>query len=147
MDRNKIPHDSHHLWVPLGASKMISEPTVPLAQATHLVKISTISKRTKSSFQLSLVTEEFHPVHPIWFPSLWQVRCKPCTYIAPTPTLSLNSPKRDFTWPTLLGVPSGASKTIFEPMVRSTQTAHLSWVKIGTISKRTQASFHLSLIT
>jgi hypothetical protein len=52
----KLPHDSHHLGVPLGASKMIFEPTVRSAQATHLVKISTISKRTKPSFHLSLVT-------------------------------------------------------------------------------------------
>jgi hypothetical protein len=32
-------------------------------------------------------------------------------------------------------VPSGASKTISEPMVRSKQTVHLSCIKIGTISK------------
>ena len=36
--------------------------------------------------------------------------------------------------PCHLGVPSGASKTISNPMVRSTQTAHLSCVKISTIS-------------
>jgi hypothetical protein len=29
----------------------------------------------------------------------------------------------------------GASKTIFEPMVHSAQTMHLSYVKISTISK------------
>jgi hypothetical protein len=39
------------------------------------------------------------------------------------------------------GVPSGASKMISEPVVRSTQTLHLSYVKIGTISnKLNQAS-------
>ena len=36
---------------------------------------------------------------------------------------------------------------ISEPMVRSTQTVHLSCVKISTLSKRTELSFHLSLIT
>jgi hypothetical protein len=36
---------------------------------------------------------------------------------------------------------------IFELMVHFTQTAHLSCVKISTISKRTQTSFHLCLIT
>jgi hypothetical protein len=34
-----------------------------------------------------------------------------------------------------LGVPSGASKTIYEPMVCSTQSVHLSYAKISTISK------------
>jgi hypothetical protein len=37
--------------------------------------------------------------------------------------------------PRHLGVPSSTSKMLFEPMVRSTQTVHLSCVKISTISK------------
>jgi hypothetical protein len=36
--------------------------------------------------------------------------------------------------PRHLGVPSGASKIISEPMVRLTQTVHLSCIKISTIS-------------
>jgi hypothetical protein len=82
-----------------------------------------------------------------WFLSLWYVQAKLCTYIAPTLTLSSNEPKRDSTLPTHLGVPLGASKTITEPMECSAQTMHLSCVKISTISKRTQTSFHLSLVT
>jgi hypothetical protein len=46
-----------------------------------------------------------------------------------------------------LGVPSGASKMIFEPTVRSTHDVQLSWVKVSTIFKQTESSFHLSLIT
>jgi len=46
-----------------------------------------------------------------------------------------------------LGVPSGVSKMIFEHMVRSTQTMHLSCIKISTISKQTELSYHLSLFT
>ena len=46
-----------------------------------------------------------------------------------------------------LGVPSGASKMISKPMVCLTQTMHRSCVKISTISKRTETSFHLSLVT
>jgi hypothetical protein len=84
---------------------------------------------------------------PKRFSSLWYVRRKPCTYIAPTLTLSPNGPKRDSTWPTHLGVPSGASKTISEHMVRLVQTTQLSCVKISTMSKWTQASLHLSLVT
>jgi hypothetical protein len=44
-----------------------------------------------------------------------------------------------------LGVPSGVSKTIYKPMIRSAQTVHLSCIKISTISKWTETSFHLSL--
>ena len=40
--------------------------------------------------------------------------------------------------PRHLGVPSGASKMISEPMVRSAQTVHLSCVKVSTISKQTE---------
>jgi hypothetical protein len=32
-------------------------------------------------------------------------------------------------------------------MTRSAQTVHLSWIKISTISKWTETSFHLSLVT
>jgi hypothetical protein len=36
--------------------------------------------------------------------------------------------------PCHLGVPSGASKMISDPLVRSAQTMHLSCIKISTIS-------------
>ena len=39
----------------------------------------------------------------------------------------------------------GVSKWIFEHMVRSLQTVHLSCIKISTISKQIEPSFHLSL--
>jgi hypothetical protein len=39
-----------------------------------------------------------------------------------------------------LGVPSGVSKTISKPMLRSTQTVHLYCVRISTISKWTKFS-------
>ena len=45
------------------------------------------------------------------------------------------------------GAPSGACKMISEPMVHLVQTVHLSCVKITTISKQTEVSFHLRLIT
>jgi hypothetical protein len=35
---------------------------------------------------------------------------------------------------------------LFEPMVRLTQTVHLSSVKISTMSERTETSFLLSLV-
>jgi hypothetical protein len=168
---------------------------VRLAQTVHLycTKISTISKQTKMSFHLTLVTWEYHRVCPKWFMSLWYVWQKPCPYLAPTLIVSPNRPKRDSTWPTSprssigcvqndfwaygrfgtnhapilhgnwhclqmdrheitydphhLEVPSGASKMISEPMVCLAQTVHLPCDKIATISKWTETSFHLSLIT
>ena len=54
MDWNEIPLDPRHLEVPSGASKMFSEPMVRSAQTVHLSwdKISTISKRTETSFHI-----------------------------------------------------------------------------------------------
>jgi hypothetical protein len=49
--------------------------------------------------------------------------------------------------PRHLGVPSGASITISEAMVYLTQTVHLSCTETNTVSKRTETSFHLSLVT
>ena len=66
-----------------------------------------------------------------------------CTTITP----SRNGPNEIPHDPLRQGVPSGASKTILEPMVPSAQTVHLSCIKINTISKWTETSFHLSLVT
>jgi hypothetical protein len=45
-----------------------------------------------------------------------------------------------------IGDPSGVSKIISDPMLRSAQTVHLSCVKVSTISKQTKTSIHLSLV-
>jgi hypothetical protein len=64
------------------------------------VKISTISKQTKTSIHLSLVTSEYHPVRPKWF-SEPMVRFAQTVHLsAPTLTLSSNEPKLDSKWPT-----------------------------------------------
>jgi hypothetical protein len=82
-----------------GASKTIFEPMAHSAQTVHLsyVKISTISKQTKMSFHLSLVTLKYHQVRPKRLQSLWYVWRKPCTYLPLTLTPSPNGPKRDLT--------------------------------------------------
>jgi hypothetical protein len=49
--------------------------------------------------------------------------------------------------PLHLGVPSGVSKMIYDVVVCSAQTMRLSCVKTSTISKRTESSIHLSLVT
>jgi hypothetical protein len=52
MDQNEIRHDPRHLGVLLVASKMISKPLECSVQTMHwsCVKVSTIPKRTKTSF-------------------------------------------------------------------------------------------------
>jgi hypothetical protein len=98
---------------------------VHLAQTVHLscIKISTISKRTEMSFQLSLVTSKYHWVRQILFMepmvrlaqtmhlpctdintiskrtetrflTLWYIWRKPCNYLASTLIPSWNRPKR-----------------------------------------------------
>jgi hypothetical protein len=58
MDRNALPLEPHHLRVPSGASKMISEPMVCLAQTVHLscTDINTVFKWTETRFDMTHVT-------------------------------------------------------------------------------------------
>jgi hypothetical protein len=42
-----------------------------------------------------------------------------------------------------LGAPSGASKTISEPMVRLVQIMHLSCINTNGVSKQTETRFHM----
>jgi hypothetical protein len=101
MDRNELSLEPCHLGVPSGASNAIFEPMLCLAQTVHLscLKISTISKWTKTSFHLSLVTSEYHQVCLNRFLSLWYVWCKPCTYLTLTLTSSPSGLIQDSTWP------------------------------------------------
>jgi hypothetical protein len=103
-------------------------PMVCLVQTVHLscTNTNTVSKRTKTRFHITHVTYEFHQVRPKLFTSLWYFQCKPCTYLVSRLALSPNRPNRAPPDPCHLGLPSGASKTIYEPMVRLTQTEHLS---------------------
>ena len=100
-----------------------------LVQTIHLSCTNTnnISKRTETRFHITHVTYEFQCMHPKWLLSQWYIRFKLCTYLASRLALSLNEIPHD---PRHLGVPSGASRRISEPMVRSVQTVHLSCVKI-----------------
>jgi hypothetical protein len=79
--------------------------------------------------------------------SLCYVWHKLCTYLALTLPLSSNGLNEIPHDPRHLGVASGASKTISEPMVRLAQSVHQSCIKISAISKQTEMSFHLSLTT
>jgi hypothetical protein len=94
---------------------------------TYLASRLTLSPNGPS-FHLSLVTSEYHWVRPKRFLSRWYVWHKLCIYLAPTLTLSPNEKKWDFTRPTSPRSSSSGSKMILEPMVRLTQTVHLSCV-------------------
>jgi hypothetical protein len=49
--------------------------------------------------------------------------------------------------PCHLGVPSGASKSVSEAMVRLVQTVDLSCTDTNTISKRTKTRFYMTHVT
>jgi hypothetical protein len=146
---NRALADPRHQEVPSGASKTIYEPMVRLTQTEHLscTDTNTISKRTKTRFHTTHVTYEFHRVRPKLFMSLWYVQCKPCTYLASRLALSPNGPNRAPPDPRHLGVPLGASKMIYDPMVRLTQTKHLSCTDANTVSKHIETRFHMTHVT
>jgi hypothetical protein len=75
-------------------------------------------------------------VRPKRFMSLCNVWHKLCTYLAPKLTLSLTDQNKILHDPRQLGVPSGVSEMISEPVVCLVQTVHLSCVKITTIPNR-----------
>jgi hypothetical protein len=149
MDRTKLPLEPRHIGVPSSASKTISMPMVCSVQTVHLscTDTSTVSKRTKTRFHTTHVTYEFHRVRPKLFMSLRFVPCKPCTYLASSLALSPNRPNRAPPDPRHLEVASGPSKTIYEPMVRLTQTEHLSCTNANTMSKQIKTRFYMTHIT
>jgi hypothetical protein len=147
----------------------MSEPMLRSTQTVHLscVKISIISKQIKISFHLSLVNAPkltLSPKRKKWnskWPTsprssigcvqndVWAyvtfdanrspILCEDTHYIQTNRNeLSLQPHHR--------GVPSGASKTIFEPLVRLAQTVHLSCTDTNTVSKR-KVRFHMTRVT
>jgi hypothetical protein len=79
---------------------------------------STMSKWTKTRFHMTHVTYEFHRVSPKLFIRIWFIRWNPYTCLVSGLALSPNGLNRAPPDPRLLGVPSGASKMIYEPMLR-----------------------------
>jgi hypothetical protein len=79
--------------------------------------------------------------------SLLYIQCKPCTYLVSRLALSLNALNRAPPDSRHLVLPSGASKMIYEPMVRLTQTEHLSYTDANTVSKQIEKRFHMTHVT
>jgi hypothetical protein len=149
MDQTELPLKSCLLGVPSSVSKTISMPMVCSVQTVHLscTDTNTASKRTEKRFHMTHVTYEFHRVRPKLFMSLWYTKCKRCNYIALRLVLSPNRLNRAPLGPHHLGVPSGVSKTFYEPMVRLMQTEHLSCTDANTVSKQIQTRFHMTHLT
>ena len=113
----------------------------------YCVKIRTTSKRTETSFRLSVITYEYHWVRPNDFRAYGTfdanhvVILRQDYHYLQTDRNELPLELRH------LGVPSDTSKTIFEPMVRLAQTIHLSCTDTNTVSERTEARFHVTHVT
>jgi hypothetical protein len=120
-----------------------------LAQTAHLscTDTNTISKWTKTIFDMSLVTQENNQVRPKQFYSQWYIWRNPCAYPTPTLTPSPNGLKQELIWPTSSRSSIEHVQINSEPIVCSVQTVHLSFIMISTISKLTDMSFDLSLVT
>jgi hypothetical protein len=111
------------------------------------VKNSTISKRTETSIHLSLVAYKYHLVRSKWFLRLWYVWRKPCTYLAPILTLSLNGPKWDFTWPTSPRCSIGCIQNDFWAYGMFSAKPCTNLAPILRLSKRTEMRFHMTHVT
>jgi hypothetical protein len=104
-------------------------------QTVHLscVKISTISKCTKMSFRLSLITSEYHRVHQKRFLSLWYVRCKLRTYLVSRLALSPNGPKWASTWASSSTNSFGCNQNNFLACGTFAEPVHLSCTNNSTV--------------
>jgi hypothetical protein len=113
----------------------------------HASRLTLSPNRSKQAFHLTHVTLEVHEVWPPRFPCPWYIWGKPRTYLTPRLTLSSNGLKPGSTRPMSPWSSIGCSKNNFEPIACSVQTVHQSCVEIKIISKRPEASFHLTHVT
>jgi hypothetical protein len=125
-DRTKHPLEPRHLGVWLSSSKMIYMPMVCSLQTVlqPCTDTNTISKWTKTRFHTTHITYEFHQVRPKLFMTYGTFganRAPICVALSPNRT-NRAPPDHCHLRSTL-----GASKTIYEPMVRLMQTLILHW--------------------
>ena len=149
MDRNELPLEPHHLAVPSGASKMISESMVRSSQTMHLsyTDTNTVSKWSKTRFHMTHVTKGFHQVRPKQFLSVWYVRRKLSTYLVPILALSLNRPNRASTWASSPRSSIGHVQNNLLAYGTLAQTMNPSSTDTNTISKWTKMRFHMTHVT
>jgi hypothetical protein len=149
MYRNKIPHVPHHLGVPSGASKQF--PSVWYVRrklCTYLVSRLALSPKgpqRASTWASSPTSTIGYVQNYLWAYGTFGTNCVPILrqdwhYLRMNQNELALEPRH-------LGVPSGASKTILEPMVRSAQTVHLSCTYANSVSNRTKTRFHMTHVT
>jgi hypothetical protein len=144
MDSNKLPLEPRHRGVSSGASKMIYVPILCSAQTVRLYCTDTNSKRTETRFHMTCsprssigcVKHDFR-AYGTFDTNRTPFLLQDCHYLqTDSNTLSLEPRHR--------GVSSGVSKMISEPIMRSSQTAHLYCCDTNTVSKRTETRFHMT---
>jgi hypothetical protein len=145
MDLNETPNEPHHLGVPSASSKMISKPRVCFAKPWPYLA-TTLTPSPNGAKQDS-PWPTFHQARPKWILSPWYIRCKPCTYLAARLTLLQMEWNELPLEPRNIGVPSGASKTNSEPMVRLAQTIHLYCSNPNTVSECAETRFDISHVS
>jgi hypothetical protein len=87
----------HMTHVTLGFQRVWTYATFDAKPCTYIASRFALSPN-RLSFHLSLITSNYHQVHPKQFLSWWYVWRKLCTYLALTVTLSPNRKRRDSTW-------------------------------------------------
>jgi hypothetical protein len=125
---------------------MISEPMVRLAQTVHIycIDTNTVSKQIETRFHMThsprssigCVQQDFQ-ADGTFYTNHAPFLCQYYHYLQ----MDLNKLPLESHH---LGVSSGASKTISEPMVRSAQTVYLYCTDTNTVSKRIETRFHLT---
>jgi hypothetical protein len=105
---------------------------------------NTISKWTKMRFHTTHVTYEFHQVRPKLFMTYGTFNANRAPIFCST--ISKRT-KQISTSPSSPRSSAGAPKTIYEPMVRLTQTEHLSCTDANTISKQIETKFLMTHVT
>jgi hypothetical protein len=146
MERIVLSVEPRHFGVPSGASKTNSDPMIRSAQTLHLycTDSNTVSKRTETRFQMTHSPRSSIGCVQHDFRSDGKFDTNHARFLRQD-YHNLQTDSNMFPLkPCHLGVSSGASKMISEPMVRSAQTVHLYCTDTNTVSKRTETRFHMT---
>jgi hypothetical protein len=145
-DRTELPLVPRHIGVCSSSSKMISIPTVCSVQTVlqPCIDTNTISKWTKRRFHTTHITYKFHRVRPKLFMTYGTFNANR----APIYCSAISKrTKQISTRPRSPRSTVGASETIYEPVVRWTQTEHLSCTDANIVSKQIKTRFHMTHVT
>jgi hypothetical protein len=148
IDRKKLWLEPRHLGVPSGASKMILKPMVRLVQTVHYLpptltpsqngpkQDSRCPKSTRSSIRC---VKNVFWAYDIFGATRAPILRQYMHYLQmDRKKLALEHCH--------LGVPSGASKIISEPILRLVQTVYLCCTDTKTVSKQIETRFHMTHI-